>query len=47
VHPQAAHHKSVQQVTKVHYSCGLRKAFAIFANVKIEGKINIHARAAN
>jgi hypothetical protein len=37
----------VQPVTKVQYPCGEIAIFVIFPNVKIQGKINIHAAAAN
>jgi hypothetical protein len=47
VRPQDARQESVHQVTKIQYPCGLRAVFAVFANVKIEGKINIHAAEPN
>ena len=42
--PQGGQQESVHHVTKVQYPCSGKAVFGEFANVKIEGKINIDAR---
>jgi hypothetical protein len=41
--PQVPQHELVQLVTKVQYSCGCGAVFTIFRNVKMLGKISVHA----
>ncbi len=43
--PQVPQQESVQLVTKVQYSCGCGAVLAIFRNVKMLGKISVHAVA--